>query len=336
MRIWITGASGWIGYHLVQVLTAHHPEHELRLFLPPAPLHPPEARRAQALRDRGFAITHWDLLEPPPEDLDSGPIDILVHLAAYTHTETRNSAMRVNDLGTENLLRVLGSRLRNSRVLFMGSIASIDAFPPPASGVDETSPCRPLTRYGRTKLAAERIIQDNASRYGYIWTILRLPTVHGFGEHRPGGLFDQLKQHAHSWHPLVSVDWQGALTLLDVEDVAQLIPRVWTNMDCAYRLFHVGHPKPVRFAALAEWAECAHATAPRRRFRLPAQRLVPILILLLRSAILPHALHIALWRLSHLMGNSMVFDTRAFDQICPVTFSDPRPVLKRLFQETTS
>jgi len=347
MRCWITGASGWIGYHLVRALAADTPTREFRLILPPTPLHPAEGRRAHALQADGFTITTWDLLQPPPLDLGDEPIDLLLHLAAFTHTETRSDAVRVNDLGTENLLRVLGPRLARGRVLFPGSIASIDAFDPPDTGVDESTPCRPLTAYGRSKLAAERIIQAAAGHYGFAWTILRLPTVHGAGGYRPGGLFDRLKQCAHTHHPLVRVAWPGSLTLLDVNDLVALIPRVLANDACANQLLHVGDPNPVRFTDLAAWAESSTVARFRRNRAKPvlvehglqrcaARLLLAVVLPLVRSGRLPHTPHIALWRLSHLLGNSMVSDTRAFQRLVPAEYSDPRLVLRELFREEST
>jgi nucleoside-diphosphate-sugar epimerase len=93
----------------------------------------------------------------------------------------------VNSDGTKNLVAWLAPVLPGKRFVYTGTLASVDQNYPtqPAS---ETTPCRPKTPYGRTKLEAEEYLCRCSQEIGFEFTILRLCTIVGRG-YRAGGMF---------------------------------------------------------------------------------------------------------------------------------------------------
>src|SRR5262249_59955289 len=79
------------------------------------------------------------------------------------------------------LLATLQGQLRGARVLLTSTSAAVDRTRRPRGPLTETSPCHPRTPYGRTKLAAERIVQEGCAREGATYTIARLTTLYGPG-----------------------------------------------------------------------------------------------------------------------------------------------------------
>ncbi|MEA2067591.1 MAG: NAD(P)-dependent oxidoreductase [Verrucomicrobiota bacterium] len=323
MRCLITGASGWVGHAFATEWARRHGMESVQLLLPPLPLHALEARRAEALEKNGFRIIHHDLLDPSLPIDDIREFDILVHCAAYTHTEKSDEAVRVNDRGTRHLIEALGERLKGRRVLYFGSCASFDCFAPPPGGIAEGQSCNPLTIYGQTKLWGESILQELADRFGYAWTVLRLPTVYGPG-YRPGGLFDIIKKGIEGFHPITRIGWPGSLSLLFIDDLTALLVRICEERAGENTTLHLADPNPVRFTKLIG----------ARRVRLPVPGFLrgPILFFVRRFH-QPHALFISAWRLCHLLGDSMVLDTAKAQRLLPMEYTDLEEGLRKTFAE---
>jgi UDP-glucose 4-epimerase len=124
-------------------------------------------------------------------DLAAGPLDpalldgigTIYHLAAKTHDlhETAGAEAeysRINIDGTRNLLNAAeGCPIR--RFVFVSSVKALDEGGPEMR--DETWTSRPTSAYGRSKLAAEKLIFDTATARGFE-TCLRFPLVYGPGQ----------------------------------------------------------------------------------------------------------------------------------------------------------
>lgn len=171
-RVLVTGATGFIGTHLVG-----------------------------ALRAAGAAVTALDLdvsKAGAPGDgvnwirgdlFDAGSLaralrgaDTIIHLVAKTHdfsaVEDEAEYHRVNVLGTRRLLEAC----RPESVRHVVYFSSVKAMTEASEGIlDETCPPRPTTAYGRTKLAAEQDVRQAGIAKGFRTTTLRLPMVYGPG-----------------------------------------------------------------------------------------------------------------------------------------------------------
>ncbi|MGI8785225.1 MAG: NAD-dependent epimerase/dehydratase family protein [Acidobacteriota bacterium] len=107
--------------------------------------------------------------------------EVVVHLAALLHQYENLAGLgpqyeRVNVGGTENVVRAaIAEGVR--RVVFLSTIAVYG----PSSGrlIDENTPPRPDTIYGRTKLAAEQAVLSATSGGQPIGTVLRAAAAYG-------------------------------------------------------------------------------------------------------------------------------------------------------------
>jgi nucleoside-diphosphate-sugar epimerase len=106
------------------------------------------------------------------------------HLAASTHDLYATDASdaeywRVNLEGTQRLLDAL-PRKTIARVIFVSSVKA--QAEETRRAIDETQPPEPTTAYGRSKLAAERLVLSEAARRGFAGVCLRFPLVYGPGQ----------------------------------------------------------------------------------------------------------------------------------------------------------
>ena len=143
MRALVTGASGFVGRHLVAHLVASGDE----VTTSEAEITEPEALEA---------------------DFGEGNPDAVYHLAAQADVQASFSAaaatLRVNVEGTFNVLDA-ARRAGAGRVVVVSSADVYGRLEPAGLPVDETAPMRPVTPYGASKAAAEMVcIQAAAGR----------------------------------------------------------------------------------------------------------------------------------------------------------------------------
>jgi nucleoside-diphosphate-sugar epimerase len=219
------------------------------------PVRPPELFRDEDClnqrRSSGVRIIPGDLLRSPVS-LESPPlVDAVFHLAANIDTAGREHELRVNDLGTENLLRWLEPVAPGVRVIYASSVAVLDRDEPASGPVDETSPCTPRTPYGVTKLRGEQVIRERASLDGYTFTIVRLGTVYGPGA-KSGGLFDALIRSTMTRGFAGRINWPGRVSVIHVEDVVSLLLDLCVRQEAANEIYCAANPEAPTVAELAE------------------------------------------------------------------------------------
>lgn len=145
MHVLVTGAEGFIGRHLLELLRERGHDVTATSRVPTAP-------------HAGVPFTPIELLEPEPWRalLHAARPDAIVHLAGLTSHADPGELYRVNVVGTETMLKAIAA-LEGSRpnVLLTSTAAVYGNQPSPV--LDEQAPPRPVNHYGLTKLAMEQL-----------------------------------------------------------------------------------------------------------------------------------------------------------------------------------
>jgi nucleoside-diphosphate-sugar epimerase len=248
VRVLVTGATGFVGSHLVDALVARGDD-VLALARRP--------EQHEALRRAGA--------RPVPGSLDdvAGLTSALVgvhtvyHLAGLTAARNEAEFLAVNEGGTLRLLELTAVAAPSARFIYVSSQAALGPSPS-GTRLAEDAPCRPVTSYGRSKLAGEAAVR--ASRLP--WTIVRPPAVYGPRDREFLRLFRLAR-----WGlaPVFGTGTQE-YSLVYVADLVDALVRAGTTPAAAGRTYHVAHDAVVLSRDIAR---AAGAALGRRTVLLP-------------------------------------------------------------------
>lgn len=183
-RALVTGAAGFIGSHLAERLLAEGWVVRGVENFDPYYARAYKERNLAGLRERtGFELQVGDLVTAPLERLLDG-VDCVFHLAARPGVraswgEAFADYDRINVLATQRLLEAV--RAHPVRRLVYASSSSVygDASEAADRPTSEDAPCRPISPYGVSKLAAEALVRAYHAAAGVPALALRYFTVYG-------------------------------------------------------------------------------------------------------------------------------------------------------------
>lgn len=170
MRSLVTGATGFIGSHVAEILKSRG--HDVRLLVRN------EKRLFPELRE-GYDIVKGDVTQTADELRKAVEgVDYIFHVAGLIKGRTQNDFNRVNATGTQNLLEAVeAARNDTMRFVLVSSLAAIGPSEDSRHVIDETSIPHPVTFYGRSKLLGEKLAMRFRDRVPV--TIVRPPAVYG-------------------------------------------------------------------------------------------------------------------------------------------------------------
>ncbi|MBI3299999.1 MAG: NAD-dependent epimerase/dehydratase family protein [Elusimicrobia bacterium] len=321
MRFLVTGATGMTGSRLVSRLARRFgPESVLALT---SPFKTPEQdRRRRRLGELGVRQLAADLLDPKALEGLPAPADAVFHLAAelgvHLRDEGAGAPIRVNDTGTENLLKSLGPTLAGKLFVYASSIGVVDRPSYALDRLTEDSPCRPRTAYGRTKLRGEELVVEAARRHAFRTSILRLGTVYG-PDCREQHIFDHFTRWVEAGAPKARIDWPGKISLVYVEDVVDVMVGALEEPKLHGGVFLVANQEDV---TVGEMVRLMHEALGKeaRLFALPGWLVTAASWLVFQSWLwrwLPESAAANAWRLSLIISNGFYCDSSKLARVFP-------------------
>lgn len=232
MKALVTGATGFVGSHLVEALNrAGHAV--TALVRNPA--------KAAALHWPGVTLARGDLHSPAALEAASAGQDVIFHVAGAVAARSEAEYMAANREGTANVLAAAAATGAPRIVLVSSGAAGGPTAPGrPATG-DE--PPRPVTMYGRSKLASEEVVRGGPLP----WVVLRPPTIYG-----PRDRDNLIKVFRMARLGVAPVFGRGTMEISAIyaPDLADALIAAATSEAALGRTWYVNHPEILTTAGM--------------------------------------------------------------------------------------
>lgn len=167
MNVLVTGASGFLGGHLVKGLCekGYNVIGMVR-----------DASNTDLVESIASELRYGDLTRPDTLEEAMKGVEVVFHLAAYyTFHGKKDLYHKVNVEGTRSMLEA-ALKNRVKRLIYCSTTEVIGAVKNPPA--DEDTPLNPQYEYGRSKLKAEELVRQYGEK-GLSFTIIRLSGIYG-------------------------------------------------------------------------------------------------------------------------------------------------------------
>jgi dihydroflavonol-4-reductase len=224
MRALVTGATGFVGSHLAEALRRKGDDVTALAR---------SSRKAEPLIALGASVVAGDLHDVAALQRAVANQDVVYHVAGLVAARNEAEFLRANLGGTENVVAAMEAS-GVSRLVLVSSLAAAGPSQRGAPLLGDEPP-RPVTAYGRSKLAAEQTVRRSALS----WSIVRPPIVYGPRDR------EILKVFRLARLRIAPVFGDGAQELVAVhaQDLANALIAVASRQAATGRTYTASHPE---------------------------------------------------------------------------------------------
>lgn len=253
MKALVTGATGFVGGHLVEALVRRGDEVTALVRSPD---------KSRTLTSLGVRQVAGDLDATEALRQAVQGQDVIYHVAGRIAARTEAEFFRANRDGTANLLEAtrLGGPA-DRRFIFVSSMAAGGPSQPGRPLLGNEAP-RPVTQYGRSKLAGEKAVRDGSVP----WTIVRPPVVYGPNDAEVLKVFKLVRTG------IVPIFGDGSQQLSAIygPDLAEALIAVAGSERTVGKTYYPCHPEILTSATFVQAVATAAGPSNRRPVRLIA------------------------------------------------------------------
>jgi dihydroflavonol-4-reductase len=206
MTTLVTGASGFIGSHLVDHLLKKG--HTVRCLLR-------STSSTEWLRNLPIEIVYGDLFTQDALQNAVRGVDYVYHSAGLTKAKEKGAYFRANTEGTKNLLEAVVHEAPHLKRFVLISSQTAAGPSPTKVPINESAMPHPITTYGKSKLAAEEACRRVHPQIPC--TIVRPPAVYG---PRDKDVFEFFNTMNKGLQPMVGFH-EKYVSLVHVTDLAR-------------------------------------------------------------------------------------------------------------------
>lgn len=269
----ITGATGFLGSHLIKKLVKTVPASDIVCLIPQgdtvrvAGAGIAEARLLADYRRLGVTIHSypaWGTVEEYRKSFETfGQIQTVIYLAANNNRSLGNERLFRDNVETlKRFIQALDVRLTNTHFIFSSSVMA-EATSHLRDRFGERTALK-LNPYGCTKLAAEAVLKEEQSRFGYRLLILRFSSI--YGKESQFGLIKSVRSLAALSKKIPVPYFPGRAHIVPVHEVVETLIK-----SVSYRLegtFDVNAPPLLTVGEMVELSAKTQGTRAKQ-IRLP-------------------------------------------------------------------
>lgn len=265
-RVLITGASGFVGFHLIERAL----EKELEVFAAVRP-----SSKTSHLQFLPVKLIEADLSNPLKikAQLEHYQFDYIIHNAGLTKARTQEEYNYVNAVLTRNLAEAATlAQIPLKKFAFISSLAALGPVNDTAEPINCNTEPHPVTAYGRSKLLAESYL----SEFGQLPLVVFRPTaVYG---PRERDIFIIIRAIAKGVEPYIGKKGQK-LSFIYVKDLADAVIRSLYFQQKAHTSYNLSDGRVYSRYALADIIK-GYLGKRTFKFHIPAELVAAIASLL--------------------------------------------------------
>jgi nucleoside-diphosphate-sugar epimerase len=237
LKVLLTGASGFVGSHILESLREHGVQ--TTILLRPSSNTKFLTRHLSETEVRLGSVTDSQSLLKATNGITD-----LIHCAGSTKAVKSSDFFKINHLGTRNVVEALNAQPPTiHRLVHISSLAAAGPATP-EKPAHEDDPPRPVSAYGKSKLVAEQEVRDH-SRTPY--TIIRPPAVYGPRDTGFLSIFKAVRNHI-----LPRPNKAQALSLVYVKDLAEAVVGCLSHPAAAGKTYFAASPEIVTGRRMSE------------------------------------------------------------------------------------
>lgn len=231
MNALVTGGTGFVGRHLIDALLRRGDSVTALVRSP---------KKAHGLSERGVRLVPGDLDDPGALRAAAAGQRIIYHVAGRIAARSEAEFLAVNRDGVARVVTA-AAEVSDARIVLVSSLA---AGGPAERGqrLRGDEPRRPVTAYGRSKVAGEDVVRAGALP----WTIVRPPAVYGPGDREVLRVF----RAARLGVVPVFGDGEQELSLIYGPDLAEALVAAGISDHTIGRVYYACHPEILTSEAL--------------------------------------------------------------------------------------
>lgn len=236
----VTGGNGFVGSHVVEALL--EAGYKVRCLLRPH-------SRPQWIETLPVEIKRADFADPNELRTVLEGCQTVLHFGGATKAPDREAYLRANAFTSQALLEAAIHACPDLKLFLLCSSQAALGPSPSLDPLSEDAPQRPITDYGKSKLAAEEHCRQYEGRFPIV--ILRPPAVYGPRDRDVLIFFRTIR-----WgiSPVMGKS-ERYFSLVHVLDVARITRMIVEKQTTDFRIYHVTD------GAVHRWDEVAQAIA---------------------------------------------------------------------------
>jgi nucleoside-diphosphate-sugar epimerase len=241
LKTLVTGATGFIGKHLVKALVEQG--RYVRCLVR-------KSSDTDYLQELGVELCYGDLLNKDSLKNAVKDVSIIYHLAGEVFSTRPRDYYKINVDGTQNLLKLCSSE-NIEKFIYLSSIAAVGPNRKTGELLNETTPYKPITPYGISKYKTEEIVSDFSERYGLPVIIIRAPTVYGPGVNTASRVFLFLDRIDKGLYRIIG-DGTNLISLCYIDNLINGILLAEEKQVSGYSTYFIADHKPYAIKEMAQ------------------------------------------------------------------------------------